>query len=228
MPDQQQLVPQGKAAPRPSRRREGDAYYSPSWATDTLLEHAEDLRGQTLLDPCCGDGRMALALSSRFRLVRINDLDASAQARATALLMEQDGGLYQFCDNRDAADDLIYVTSPCWVVTNPPFFAAGDIARAALRHARLGVALLLRSTWLEPCSASPKAPRGERRWLTRLPPTRQIMLGRVSFTGTGTDSAPCSWYIWTRERSGGPWAKGSIVVADQRPGQLGLEVGDGR
>lgn len=227
MPDQQQLVPQGKAAPRPSRRREGDVYLTPAWATETLLEHAPDLRGQTLLDPCCGDGRMAAAVTpERFTEVIINDLSEAAVHRALPALDAVDV-LVRYSLG-DATWPSLYIPAPCWVVTNPPFFAAGDIARAALQHARLGVALLLRSTWLEPCSASPKAPRGERRWLTRLPPTRQIMLGRVSFTGTGTDSAPCSWYIWTRERSGGPWAKGSIVVADQRPGQLGLEVGDGR
>src|SRR5437868_5243629 len=57
-------------------RRELDRYYTPASATRALLAHLPELRGDLLLDPCAGDGRMAAAIGpGRFARVRSNDLD---------------------------------------------------------------------------------------------------------------------------------------------------------
>ncbi len=206
-------VDMGESAPRPARpRRELDVYLTPVWAVRVLLARVPELQGETLLDPSCGDGRMAQELRGRFRTVLLNDLDPKCALTQS---------------HRDACDPGLWLPAPDWSVTNPPFVAAGDIARAALQHARRGVALLLRATFLEPCAASPRAPRNGRQWLTRRPPTRLIALPRISFTGDGqTDSAGAWWLVWLR----GPdrqWIAGTIEVADAQPDQQVLPASEG-
>jgi hypothetical protein len=40
-----------------------DFYPTPAWVTEALAEHVE-LAGKRILEPACGDGRMAEALSA--------------------------------------------------------------------------------------------------------------------------------------------------------------------
>lgn len=223
---QEPLIETGPAGKRAERRRENDAYFTPHDATRSLLRRVPELRGGELLDPSCGDGRMALAFAEadRFRLLHLNDLDERATGAARRLFDDRGVDSLLRFSGRDAADPFLYIPAPDVVITNPPFMHAGVIAHQALQRARRAVALLVRSTWLEPCAASPKAPRGERRWLAQLPPTRVIVLGRVSFTGGGSDSAGYVWAIWLREK-GGPWQRGTVEVENYQEAQLGLEVG---
>ena len=225
---QEQLIDPGPAAPRVDRRREGEKYYTPADATRSLLERAPELCGGEMLDPSCGDGRMALAFAEagRFRLLRLNDLDARAVGAAQRLFDDRGVDSLLRFSLRDAADPLLYVPSPEVVITNPPFGHAGVIAHQALLRARRAVALLVRATWLEPCSSSPKAPRGERRWLTNNPPTRVIVLGRISFTGGGSDSAGYVWAIWTREPGAAAWQRGTIEIEGWQGAQLALPEGE--
>lgn len=175
-------------------RRELDRYDTPDWATEALLSVFPGLCGDTLLDPCCGNGSMARRVGRRFRTVRTNDLDPAVTADT----------------HLDAADPALYAPRPCWVVTNPPFNAAGDLCYQALQNLRgpllaplggavLGVAMLLRITFLEPCDRSHAAPRNGRLWLERHPPTGQLVLPRIDFRRDGgSDSATACWFLWSR------------------------------
>lgn len=211
MPEQQKLLDLGPGKRRrPRPRRERDAYYTPQWATATLIERAPEVRGVKLLDPCCGDGRMAQAVmeAGRFERCSLNDI--------AQVLPEVLGCTYR--SHVDACD-LGYAGwgEVDWVVTNSPWNASGRIAWTALQHARVGVALLLRITWLEPCAG--------REWLTRLPPTRMIVLPRVCYDGSGqTDSATSAWFIWQRDPETGEWKRGGIEVTDGAAGQGALSL----
>lgn len=179
-------------------RRELDRYDTPDWATEALLATFPCINGDSLLDPCCGNGTMARLVGRRFRVVRTNDIDLNVYADT----------------HLDAADPALYADRPFWVVTNPPFNAAGDICFRALEGllgspqapvgTRRGVAMLLRITFLEPCASSPVAPRNGRLWLQRFPPTGQLVLPRIDFRGDGgSDSATACWFIWTRDGGDG-------------------------
>lgn len=184
-------------------RRDLDRYYTPDSAVRHLLATFPSIGGGRLLDPCAGDGRMALELlrQRRFDVAILNDLDPEAPVPL----------------HLDACDPDLYSMPPDWVVSNPPFTAAGDIAKMAIDHARLGVALLLRCTFLERCKASPRAPRNGRLWLADHPPTDLLSIPRISFTGDGnTDTAPTWWFLWRR---GG---RGSIFFPDDAAAQLVL------
>ena len=223
---QRQLLDPGPAAPRPDKRRELDAYLTPGGpgnATAKLLRRPE-LHGQTMLDPSCGDGRMAaqIARAGRFARVHLNDVHEGRLAAAELALADIEG-VSTWRSMRDAADPALYVPAPCWCVSNPPFNAAGDIVRQALLRAQRGVAMLLRITWMQAAGASHKAPRGARRYLVKTPPTRLIELGRISFSGDGaTDSAPMAWFIWTRPAPDAFWDLGTIEVAEDDDVQLTL------
>lgn len=176
-------------------RQKLDQYNTPLWVTQALIDEFPEIRGHTLLDPCCGNGSMAKLLqkSHRFQQIIFNDIDLEAFALVNFTVDPPNT-----CFTMDATqeknwwrpDPLYYQLGFAdWVVTNPPFNQAGDIVKHALTHARLGVAMLLRATFLEPCKG--------REWIVQRPPTAILSLPRISFTGQGHDSVPTWWLIWS-------------------------------
>jgi hypothetical protein len=132
----------------------------------------------SVLEPCSGDGAIVEPLKEEARItsVRTNDLDRRFVADS----------------HDDATDPRWWSSLPQhdWVITNPPFVDAHQIVPLACKHAKEGVAMLLRITYLEPCE-------GRAVWLAENPPDGLIVLPRISFTGDGsTDSATCAWMIW--------------------------------
>lgn len=165
---------------QPAQRDPLDRYYTPSWATVLLLHHVPEIGGHTLLDPSCGDGSMAALVGARFERVVRNDIDPAAAAP----------------HRRDARHAALWeCTGFDWCVTNPPFSMAGIIALRALDHARSGVAMLLRLSFMECCKG--------REFLTVIPPCRVLVLPRIKFRGERTDKVTCAWFVWSRRRLSG-------------------------
>lgn len=76
-----------------------------------------------------------------------------------------------------------------WTVTNPPFNQAQKILERAL-ETNMKIAFLLRLSFLEPTLS-------RRKLLSKYPPSKIIVLPRISFTEDGrTDSVTCAWMIW--------------------------------
>lgn len=193
-------------------RKERDRYFSPLWATRALKEQVPELRGGVLLEPCCGDGRMALELLGAFDQLILNDLAEPPPRVAPALQ-----GMVGHTQGDGLRPQLWELAKPDWVVTNPPFNLATDFARLALQHAKRGVALLLRCTWLEPTQSRAAL-------LQETPPMRVVALSRISFDGQGSDSAPAWWFVWLRGPDGG-WQRGGIsVVRREAVGQEELPL----
>lgn len=157
-------------------RREHDFYPTPQLATRELLSRV-NIRGR-VLECCSGAGDIVTPLTEdkRITLVDTNDLDRRHLAKW----------------HEDATDAAWWKTLPeyDWIVTNPIFLSAHKILPLAVKHAKIGVAFLLRITYLEPCE-------GRGLWLSELPPDGLIVLPRISFTEDGgTDSATCAWMVW--------------------------------
>lgn len=156
-------------------RRVNDFYPTPEWATRELLNQVE-IHG-VVLECCVGDGAIADVLESPERTILRNDIDPRMPNLNSVF---------------DAANRREWRAFPDWVVTNPPFSCAPEIIPIAHDRSRLGVAMLLRLSFLEPVEN-----RGH--WLNQHPPTTLIVLPRISFTGDGkTDNVTCAWMVWDK------------------------------
>lgn len=175
-------------------RRKNDFYPTPEWATQTLLDRYE-MKGTSAFECCVGDGSISRVLEQRFSdCVWTNDI-------VTAGVIFQHYTL-DAADPKNWQEHWAGQMGFGWVITNPPFNRAAEIVPLAYRYAGIGIAMLLRLSFLEPVED-----RGS--WLNDHPPTSMIVLPRISFTGNGkTDSVTCAWMIWEKGK------QGTITVAE--------------
>jgi hypothetical protein len=166
-------------------RREFDAYFTgggkpalvlgkptPVWAAQALYCRLPQI--QRVAEPCVGTGDL---IAGREDVLWTNDVDENREAT------------YHLNAAAPAAWG-IFPRVP-WVVTNPPFNLAHQILTCALDFALEGVAMLLRLSFLEPTEQ-------RAHMLNRRPPTRMLVLPRISFTGDGkTDNVTCAWLVWS-------------------------------
>lgn len=166
-------------------RRPNDFYPTPGWATHELLRHVDV--GGAVLECCAGDLAIAANLPERCS-VMTNDIDTARNCHMSF----------------DASKPWPLVKGAVdWVITNPPFAFAPAIVPLAYEHATIGIAMLLRLSYLEPVEN-----RGA--WLNEHPPTELIVLPRISFTGDGkTDNVTCAWFVWDKQSTGQ-----KIVIAE--------------
>lgn len=112
-----------------------DDFPTPPWATRALLEHVigtENLDQLTCLEPACGAGHMAKVLKEYFREVRCADAYD-----------------YGFAPVRDFLSYPYETNAVDWVITNPPFRLAEEFVQRSFDVARRGVAVLVRTVFLE-------------------------------------------------------------------------------
>lgn len=113
-----------------------DFFPTPPWATRAFVWHVAlpvlgVLPGDIVLDPACGEGHMAEPLRETFASTRGSDIFPYGYGEVSDFL--EAGPNLSACD---------------WAFTNPPFNLAVEFARVALRLARCGAALLVRTQWL--------------------------------------------------------------------------------
>lgn len=118
-----------------------DYFPTPPWGTRALCEVVlggqDALSGLTCWEPACGEGHMARPLGEFFGTVHASDVYPHGYGESGDFL---DAGLGTFWQPPGQVD---------WIITNPPYHAGESFARRALSIARVGVALLLRSAWME-------------------------------------------------------------------------------
>lgn len=171
---------------RTEHRDSLDNFPTPPWATRALIEHVigqERVRGQSVLEPACGEGYMSRVLGEYFATVRSFDIHSYG---------------YGYVDDflSSSWDD----NSVDWVITNPPFKAAEEFIGRGLRIARSGVAVLVRTVFIEsvgrwerlfkdrPCTTFAQ-------FVERVP----IVKGRVD--PKATTATGYAWLVWDKEAS---------------------------
>jgi hypothetical protein len=166
-----------------------DDFPTPPWATRALVEHVlkdqPDFGSMSVWEPACNRGYMSSALSPYFSNVISSDV-----------------AYYGF---GDVADFLALATKQefDWIITNPPFRLAEQFILKALNHATEGVAMLVRTSFLEGIG------RHERLFSVR-PPTRvaqfaervPMVKGRLD-AKVSTATSYC-WAIWLHNSTGKP------------------------
>lgn len=186
----------GKAKPaapaRPADPRDGlDFFPTPPWATRALLRHVLPMLtfppgDQLAWDPCCGEGHMAEVLRESFRQVHASDVYPHGYGEVGSFVGQ--GGL-----DLDVAHCPF---RPDWIIMNPPFNLSLEFAERAIDEAAAGVAILVRTTWIESaeryglfCRHQPslqatfaeRVPMVEHRW-----------------DPEASSATSYSWMIWTR------------------------------
>ncbi|MCL2714823.1 MAG: SAM-dependent methyltransferase [Alphaproteobacteria bacterium] len=169
-----------------------DDFPTPPWATRALCEHILEkraLRRQTCLEPACGRGHMAEALGEYFAAV-----DAADAYR------------YGYAPVRDFLSHPHEAGSHDWVITNPPFRLAQEFVLRALTVARCGVAILVRTVFLESSGRyaaifAEQPPSVFAQFVERVPMVKARLDPKAS-TATGY-----AWLVWDKRCDGPPLLK---------------------
>lgn len=163
-----------------AKRRANDYYPTPRAATEALLRHeAEFIRawlvaaGGAVWEPCGRGGAIGRVLADQGFAVVATDIVADPAHDVVGL-------------------DLLQADVPLGLVvmTNPPFALAADmivhlLARLKVRY----LALLLKSTFWQADN--------RQSLLADHPPARRYDLAwRLDFTGGGSPTMECSWFVW--------------------------------
>lgn len=180
-------------------RHEFDNYPTEARVTAALISRIA-ISG-TVCEPCANVGTMADVLAGVPAVTSVwaNDIDI-AYAEIVDFLSDAsqpDAMVWDYPIAKDGARPFD------WVVTNPPFNQAMAILRQSWEQAAVGVAFLLRLSFLEPVGERSDN-RGE--WLAAHEDQMVaiIPLGqpRPSFTGDGkTDTATTAWFVWRKDWS---------------------------
>lgn len=166
---------------RGAKRREKDAYPTPSWCIESLIPEIVFLTGTRILKPCCGNGVIWRALE---HVPWVDSID----------WCEIDKG-------RDFLEWKFENERFDFIITNPPFSLAKEFIDKSLALANCVIMLLPQSFF---------GSLSRKEFWRQHPPTAQFILSkRPSFTGDGkTDSEVYSWVVWDstgRQKKGWYW-----------------------
>ena len=124
---------------RPSPRRALDAYDTPPWQVDALVDHVPAIRG-VVWEPCAGDGSLLSRLMERQGGTITGMLTVDADSERQPMIVGD------ATDPKQWGDWVRAHGSPDWVVTNPVHRGVRDPpARGCPCHSRgrLPLALVL-------------------------------------------------------------------------------------
>ncbi|MGL5925495.1 hypothetical protein [Chroococcidiopsis sp.] len=174
-----------------SARKAFDFYPTETWASELLINRI-DIQGN-LFECCSGQHHITKVLRTLpGSTIKTNDINPDCEADYNL-----DLSLAENWKKFDRFD---------WVITNPPFKVASPIVQSSYKNAKVGVAMLLRLSFLEACE-------NRKEFLMKHPPTNLIVLPRMSFTADRkTDSVTCAWMIWDKRQF---WDSDAIQICSR-------------
>jgi hypothetical protein len=159
-----------------------DFFPTPPWATRALCEwlrdNGEPMDAQIAWEPACGAGDMARPLAEYFKTVHASDVND-----------------YGFGEQSDFLFPYSTAHLADWIITNPPFRLGQQFAERALVDAMAGVALLVRTAFLESADRfeglyRQSPPSNILQFVERVP----MFKGRLDRHGS-TATSYC-WLVW--------------------------------
>lgn len=184
------------ATNRGAERIENDAYETPRWVVDRLLEGLELPAGHWV-DPCAGSGEIVRAVNARrndvrWSTVELRDCCEDSLRTIGGLCRVEIGDFFTLPNWRNAVSPNGDIDV---VIMNPPYSEAERFIRFCYELSPVVVALL-RLNFLA---------SGERReWLNSFMPdvfvlpNRPSFRGRPGFRASASDSTEYAWMIWER------------------------------
>jgi len=167
-----------------------DYFPTPPWATRALLETVNlaaatpwPLSGMSVWEPACGELHMARPLSEYFGQVVASDVfDYGVGAHVHDFLAD------------DLAGRPAPIPRPHWIITNPPFSVGLQFVERALAIAEIGVAVLVRTAFLESAERyaffQRRPPKVVAQFAGRVP----MVMGRLDRAASSA-TAYC-WIVW--------------------------------
>ena len=184
-------------------RDKTDYYATPANEVKNILDTLHiDFSNQTILEPCCGGGHMAMGIIDY--LVENNQIDSTTLIATDLHLHPQkinDDYITkynpQFGEEYDyLSDDYPYEPkSVDWIIMNPPYATIEPFVIRSLEIARKGIVMLGRLQFLE----------GEKRYnsiLSTNPPTDtyvyadRIQCWKGGVEPEGSSAQAYAWFIW--------------------------------
>ena len=171
-----------------------DDFPTQPWGTRALFEHVlprEAYSGKTAWEPCCNRGYMVRPISEYVGHVYATDVFDYGWS------------------GMDAQEDFLFpgISAPWpvdWIVANPPFRLAEEFIRKSLDVARIGCAMLVRTSFLEGVGRyarlyCKKPPTIIAIFTERLP----LVKGRVDRKASTATSY--SWLVWLQNEPPRPF-----------------------
>lgn len=169
---------------RKSPRGGPEDFPTPPWATRALMQCVveDDVSAQTVWEPAANRGYMARPLAEYFGTVIASDL-------------HDYGANYPIVDFLTGPSPTDFGQRVDWVITNPPFNLAEDFILRALSVASVGVAMFVRSSFLEGKVRyeklfKPHPPTYVAQFSVRVP----LVKGRVD--PKAVTQMPYMWAVW--------------------------------
>jgi hypothetical protein len=164
-----------------------DFFPTPPWATRALFHHVlPQLDVQTVgrvWEPACGEGHMAAVISEFSNAVVATDIFDYGYGTAPVDFLDQ-----MLPSAVDTVD---------WIITNPPFKPADQFVLRALDVAAVGVALLLRTQWLESEDRYYSIFR-DRPPSLFAPFVERVAMLRGRWEPDASTATSYSWFVWKR------------------------------
>lgn len=162
-----------------------DDFPTPPWATRALCESLpiwnwpHRTADQTAREPAANRGHMVRPLREYFGTVEAADVHDYGAGFPIAD--------YLFGPDQDKVD---------WTITNPPFRLAEQFIARALRTSRVGVAMIVRSAFLEGVG------RHQRLFSVHRPAavlqfTERVVMHRGKLAPNGSTATAYCWIVWT-------------------------------
>jgi hypothetical protein len=206
-------APRGSTAVM-ARRREPpaalDYFPTPPWATRAFFRYVLPAIGvdtiSSVWEPACGEGHMA-AVIAEF---------------AGSFVMASD--IFDYGYGIAPVDFLSdpHLVRPAWIITNPPFSSACEFTLRALDLATEGVAMLVRTQWVEGIG------RYENLFQDRPPSVYAPFVERVPMVKgrwdpKATTATSYAWFLWRKAFLGQsrvswipPHCRASLTMPDDR------------
>lgn len=165
---------------------------TPPFATRALCENVlrfnyssrNALRRMTAWEPAAGEGHMAEPLREYFGNVWTSDVHDYGKGYAVGSFVG------------DGPDRLLIGAQPDWVITNPPFQLALEFAERGLTEAQHGVALLLRSVFIE---SAERFKFFQKHPLSIVAPfAERVAMTKGRWDPKATTATSYAWFIWIK------------------------------
>lgn len=170
-----------------------DDFPTQPWATRALCEHVlGSVRGLTCWEPACNRGHMVDPLGDYFYAVWASDVHDYGLDGAF---------LHDFLTPFTPHVMKWAVSKPDWVISNPPFRLAEQFIARALEVATVGVAMIVRTSFLEGIGRYENL-------FSKTPPTivaqfaERVPMVKGKLTATGSTATSYCWLIWRKGEKG--------------------------